>query len=395
VAGSLESWRQLYAARASFAAVALASGCADLAGIEERVPVSGEGGGYGGAGAAGGGGDAGSGGGGGGSCVDTRSDPHHCGACGHDCLGGECEDGVCGVVLVSGAVGIGIHHRLITDLAPDGQAYFARWKLPGTIYQVTKADRATPEVVVELFDDGWAHDLAIDHEWIYFSNFSSIDSASHRGLHARRRSGGDPVQLVRGEPAVSGVGYLSLDGADLWFTTSQGTVAVGRARFGGTPTETIATRDATAPLDWYGGDVVSDAGWLYTPREDGVVHAYARDGSRSRIVESSLGPVVIVGLEAGWLYVRDAAGTVHRRRADGEGEPEAILGDVTASRLHQGWIYAVAEGSKTVLRRRLDRPEEAAEVLATSEAVIGDLAVDAASVLWITRDRGQLYRRAL
>src|SRR3712207_2923233 len=33
-------------------------------------------------------------------CVNTRIDPHHCGACGHDCLRGECNDGVCAPVVV-------------------------------------------------------------------------------------------------------------------------------------------------------------------------------------------------------------------------------------------------------------------------------------------------------
>src|SRR5690349_6959539 len=41
----------------------------------------------------------GSGGSGCGANLDT--DPHHCGRCGHDCLGGGCIDGVCGAVLVA------------------------------------------------------------------------------------------------------------------------------------------------------------------------------------------------------------------------------------------------------------------------------------------------------
>jgi hypothetical protein len=29
------------------------------------------------------------------ACTDVQSDPHNCGACGHDCLGGACQAGVC------------------------------------------------------------------------------------------------------------------------------------------------------------------------------------------------------------------------------------------------------------------------------------------------------------
>jgi hypothetical protein len=37
------------------------------------------------------------------SCADAAfgSDPHNCGACGHDCLGGRCSAGVCGAVVVA------------------------------------------------------------------------------------------------------------------------------------------------------------------------------------------------------------------------------------------------------------------------------------------------------
>src|SRR5580704_16226260 len=37
------------------------------------------------------------------ACVDTMTDPHDCGACGHDCLGAICLSGACRpVVLASG-----------------------------------------------------------------------------------------------------------------------------------------------------------------------------------------------------------------------------------------------------------------------------------------------------
>lgn len=38
------------------------------------------------------------------ACVDTKSDPHHCGACGHDCRGGACQDGACQPVLVASGI---------------------------------------------------------------------------------------------------------------------------------------------------------------------------------------------------------------------------------------------------------------------------------------------------
>lgn len=41
----------------------------------------------------------------GGTCVDTRRDAHHCGACNVDCTGGTCQDGICSLVdLADGIV---------------------------------------------------------------------------------------------------------------------------------------------------------------------------------------------------------------------------------------------------------------------------------------------------
>ncbi len=39
------------------------------------------------------------------ACIELESDPQHCGACGHDCLGADCRQGLCEpVVVVSGLV---------------------------------------------------------------------------------------------------------------------------------------------------------------------------------------------------------------------------------------------------------------------------------------------------
>ena len=37
-------------------------------------------------------------------CVSTSTDRDHCGACGHDCAGGDCKDGVCQPVLIAPSV---------------------------------------------------------------------------------------------------------------------------------------------------------------------------------------------------------------------------------------------------------------------------------------------------
>src|SRR5262249_12538358 len=63
---------------------------------------------------AGTGGSSVSGSGGGAPCTGaTSSDPHNCGGCGHDCLGGACDQGVCQPVVL--ATTVGAPNSLVVD----------------------------------------------------------------------------------------------------------------------------------------------------------------------------------------------------------------------------------------------------------------------------------------
>ena len=83
------------------AGAAGSGGGAGAAGASGAAGIGGEGGAgaSGGTGGQAGGGTAGSSGTGGG-CGDTSSDPANCGSCGHDCLGGACESGLCQPVVL-------------------------------------------------------------------------------------------------------------------------------------------------------------------------------------------------------------------------------------------------------------------------------------------------------
>jgi hypothetical protein len=56
-----------------------------------------------------------------GPCLDTTADPHHCGACGHDCLGGACVDSACQPAVLYTS-------EHIRDLALNGtHLYWGEW----------------------------------------------------------------------------------------------------------------------------------------------------------------------------------------------------------------------------------------------------------------------------
>jgi hypothetical protein len=59
------------------------------------------------------------------SCdADIKSDPKHCGACGHDCLGGACASGACTAFVVVTAAGTEANQSLALR---DGKLYWTHW----------------------------------------------------------------------------------------------------------------------------------------------------------------------------------------------------------------------------------------------------------------------------
>jgi len=76
------------------------------------------------------------------ACVDGSSDPHNCGGCGHDCLGGECKNDSCQPVVLSSAFAHPSH--LAVDAAG---AYFTDDSGPGSVAEYSVA---TPSWLITL-----------------------------------------------------------------------------------------------------------------------------------------------------------------------------------------------------------------------------------------------------
>lgn len=413
-------------------------GCADLVGIEERsfkdadqTPLtssssgtfaagtssaggnlaSGGGGGdaQGTGGSAGNGGAPGTGGdeaGGGGAAPcsdDLTSDTLHCGACGHDCLGGECEDSVCQPVRISAPLAIVDEYRsLVVDEDRDGEIFFARWRLDGVVYRVAKEPDATPFPVHILEQGGWANDIQIDHDWIYFTNFSDTFVDDSRGIYAKRRTGGTPVQLLRGGMETLGTAYLRVDGDEIFFTTYFGSTELGRVKFDGGPALPLSDL-GDAPPYYVGGALLAiDDEWVYSGSTNRGVWRYRRDGSESQLIEGRDVPAVVAGVEDGWVYwtqdQEDEEGDeneLRRAPVDGSEVSVSIGDDVGAPIFHRGYLYSVRGGGTEVRRVSLDDPSGPDELLATTPFGIGSLAVDEASVFWMDYGTAEIYRLAL
>jgi hypothetical protein len=109
--------------------------------------------------------------------AETRSDPHNCGRCGHDCLGGVCSSGVCQpVVLYSGDTPISI----VVDGADLLVAVQAVGSDTGYVFRCTATDcQSTKTVLAKGLDNPWF--AAKEGSSIYWVNFGGSDAGADPG----------------------------------------------------------------------------------------------------------------------------------------------------------------------------------------------------------------------
>jgi hypothetical protein len=93
--------------------------------------------------------------------ADLQTDAKHCGRCGHDCLGGKCEAGVCKAVLLVPGLDQPV------ALAVDAQSIFVTQYGSGTIIQTAK-DGTGPKPVITGQPN--VQGVVIDGQTLYWSN---------------------------------------------------------------------------------------------------------------------------------------------------------------------------------------------------------------------------------
>jgi hypothetical protein len=112
--------------------------------------------------------------------VDLSSDPRHCGACFHDCLGAKCSDGLCELgVLVD-------HQGGITSLAVDGSGVYFTARILGNRYGLFRVDHeghcpagvACPELLAE--DAVYFGGVALDSGTVYWISGAASSAVRKR-----------------------------------------------------------------------------------------------------------------------------------------------------------------------------------------------------------------------
>ncbi len=162
------------------------------------------------------------------SCGDLFSDTHNCGACGHDCQGGACTDGVCQpVVIYAGVIGSS-EMSYPWGLAVDDTNVYWSDNMQGQIWVAPKSG-AVPSV---LATDTRPSEVAVDATSIYWTDQGGL-------VLKARLQGGSPMTLASSSSETAGI---AVDSYAVYFTTADNfNGVVNEVSLDGTTQQTLAS----------------------------------------------------------------------------------------------------------------------------------------------------------
>lgn len=355
------------------------SGCRFVVGVDDREL------GRGGAGAASSG-----------ACGDVQSDPHNCGVCSHDCLGGECGYGSCQPFLVAQTPSAFQQQGLVADPGPDGNIYWGKFQPNGALFSVPKSG-GDATTLATLPDGGWLYELATDGDALYFTNFSDSDRHASRGIYSVQLDGSSLKQLAGG--GVLGTSSVATRNGSVFYLNSYDELAIGRVPTEGgsvVPILQLPHDDSPALYNMQGGIVVDDE-WIYysyvnpDDHDDDGIFRVRQDGSaKGRLFRVPDGGLVR-GLHDGELYWNQNDGKVYHGPIDGSAEGTSLAASSSNLVFHDGYIYA--QRGPDVVRYREHVPSPKEELVWFGDAP-WPLTTDGVSLIWVEHYQGGVYRLA-
>jgi hypothetical protein len=357
------------ASLATLAALALAGGCVSLEGLNESGSSA-----EAGAGAEGGADGAVEAS----PCSDTQSDAKNCGRCGHDCLGGTCQAGVCQPLVL--ALGQPNPEALVITASA---VYWTNLG-DGTVAMVS-LDGGSPRVIASGQSP---RGLATDGQSLYWTNVSG-------GTIARSSLSGGPVDTIAsglGSPydlAVSGSFFAWVDreeSGSVTYETADRTMGVLLA--------TAQKRPTALALD---GDLVwfLDEGSTTSSFTDGQLARVSRTTLTLEPLETSLQHPRGLAVESGVAYFTVfGSGAVMRR--GGSGAASTIASSQfqpAAIAVGGGIVYWVNEYEGGAVMQ-VSKDGGPPKILAPGQHVPHAIAVDDKSIVWASTGDGKIQRLA-
>jgi hypothetical protein len=274
-------------------------------------------------------------------CVDTDSDPLHCGQCSHDCLGGACDGGRCQpITLASGYPfphGIAVNAQYVywTNYGDDTMSEVGsvmRVNLDGSGITILAANQDKPTGIIVTADT------------LYWSNYGT--KAGGGGVMKMPLAvGSSPSPMATGLTAPDD---LAFDSTSIYFATNTNQGAVLKQGFSD-PNATPLISDQSSPFG-----VAVDASYLYWTNNVG-------------------GTVMRAELTGGGILTLSS----------GETEPWDIAVDAND-------VYFTTKSAI----RRVPRGGGGAENLALGQSNPWGIAIDATGVYWANHNSDQIMRLA-
>lgn len=319
--------------------------------------------------------------------ADIETDRHNCGACGHDCLGGECDAGECQPYQVSSTPTPKDNTGVLFDDNPKGFVYWWRYRFDGAIYRAPKAGGDATEVI-RAPDAGWIRQVVTDGQRLYFTNYSDWDQIPSRGVYSCAMDGTDAQQLSSG---YGGPSFLAVDDTYVYFNNAFDDVIVARVPKTGGDVEALFTYTPGAGDD-NGYPLYREGNWVYFSGSKLPITRMKTDGSAVAPV-FGIQKGVIEGVHAGMLYWTDPQTTVlGRGPADGSALPDTFFVEAQGALSFQnGWIYG--HRGSAVVRFREDEAAPSVEFVAFGSSPAPS--ADPVSVWWVEHVTGELFRLAL
>lgn len=255
-------------------------------------------------------------------CGDALAvDPHNCGACGHDCLGGGCAAGRCQPVT------------LVADAS-----------LPGYV--------------------------ALDRDHVYWAAWSADG-----GVHRAPRDGGPPTPVAAPQP---GTFALAVDDANVYFSTAEG---VKRTAKGGGPVSFLGAGDS-AEIVLDGESVIYS---VYTdPANGGVVRSVPKAGGPVTTLTTGLDGAEGMAIDGPRIYVGQEKGVSILEIDRASGAKRAISAQYARRLVLDGDTLFYATFSSPAIWRvpRVGSGSPAQAATWTSASGAGNLVRDGANLCW-------------
>lgn len=307
-------------------------------------------------------------------CVDLRVSTEHCGACGHDCLGGSCANGVCQSVTLASGKG-----RLFMVAVDETAVYYGGDGT--TIGRVGKDGTGDTTLATREFAYSWA---------LTPMNLVWGDPFSAQGLRACRlpTCNGGPVAATQPIDFVVGAAYSPANGR-LYWALSGATAGEVRSR--------IEPTGAEATFAGFLGLLVTDESFLYGAVTEGDQVAIRRVplGGGAATTLTFQPSVTLLAVSDDNLYFVNELGTIFVRSLQdglsdytprGFAAPAGTVRYLAADSSHLYW--AIATGSLTGGSGSIVRcPHGGCSTPETLSPTTGrpwSLALDDDAVYWVT-----------